>query len=89
MQVQRQGASYIDTGYKKQFKVISPQLLQGVIVEGHGHQYGHQRCHGRNNRFFDKKITAVATKPPSYLPAQCFKATKSLEQVHGGDFNKN
>ena len=95
--MQRQGASSknlsalnINPGYKKQVKVICPQLLSGVIVEGHEHQYDHQHCHSRNIRdFLIKKMTAVATKPPSYTPGQCFKKTKSLEQVLGGASNKN
>ena len=58
-------------------------------MEGHEHKYGHQNCHRRNISDSLTKMTAVATKPPSYTPTQCSKVTKSLEQVLCGASNEN
>ena len=85
LQVQRQGASsknlfvlYIDPGYKKQVKCMLPQSVIRRHSRGSWPSVWSPTLSWLyNQRFLDKKMTAVATKPPLFSNAQCFKATIS------------
>ena len=77
MQVQRQGASSknrsvlnIDPGHKKQVKgTFSQSVLGRHCQESWPSGRSPELSWSQNKRFLGKKMTALATKPPSYTQA--------------------